>query len=145
MLILSACGCRRGDGWQGDQSGGSGSPESVTESFFATSTSPQDPQRSDDKKRGEWVERLASYFARTTRRPADRLRSALDSFVAGLGKLEPNENLTLELKIKEFERSRRPRPRDHTADRRRIYVLITRTPYRRPELLDTYARQNHRQ
>jgi hypothetical protein len=72
---------------------------------------------------------LAGYFApneRDDQRIA--LRAALDSFITGLDKLEPNEDLRLELKIERLEQI------EQTGNRATIrpingaiYVLITRT------------------
>jgi len=86
-------------------------------------------QLADDDKRGQWVERLASHFApneRDDQRIA--LRSSLDSFVAGLGKLEPNESMTIELrfdgveKVSQSDSRATVRPVNGS-----IYILITRT------------------
>jgi hypothetical protein len=115
---------------RGGQSGGSISPDAVAKSFFEDlSNALKDPQLSDDKRRGEWADRLAGYFApneRDDQRIA--LREALDSFINGLGKLESNEHLTLELRYEDVEKIA------ETSDRAMvrpingaIYVLITRT------------------
>jgi hypothetical protein len=115
---------------QGGQSGGSISPDAVARGFFEDlSKALKDPQLSDDKRRGEWVERLAVYFApneRDDQRIA--LREALDSFITGLGKLETNEHLTLDLRFEDVEKI------EETSNRAvvrpingAIYVLITRT------------------
>jgi hypothetical protein len=131
LLLLAACGVTPGQATiQGSQGGGSVSPEAVTESFFADlKQALKDPRLSDDSRRGEWVEQLASYFApneRDDQRIA--LRAALDSFATGLGKLEPNEHLTLDLKIeghqKVYETSNRAMVRLINGS---IDVLITRT------------------
>jgi hypothetical protein len=89
----------------------------------------RDPKLADDQQRGAWVERLAGYFApneRDDQRIA--LRAALDNFATGRARLEPNESLTLDLKIERLEQV------SLTSDRAMIrpvngaiYVLITRT------------------
>jgi hypothetical protein len=131
VLILSACaGTPNPNLAEAPASGGSVSPEAVAQSFFEDlDTALQDPKLADDQQRGAWVERLAGYFApneRDDQRIA--LRAALDSFTAGMDKLEPNEDLTLELKIERLEQI------EQTGDRATIrpingaiYVLITRT------------------
>lgn len=131
LLALAACGLTPGQSnLQGTQGGGSVSPEAVGRSFFEDLGSAlRDPKLADDQQRGIWVERLASYFApneRDDQRIA--LRAALDNFTTGRGKLEPNENLTLDLKIEGLEQIAQ------TGDRAlirpingAIYVLITRT------------------
>jgi hypothetical protein len=131
LLFLSACGITpEQNEAPGAQAGGSFSPEAVAESFFEDlGKALKDPQLANDQQRGEWVERLAGYFA-----PAERddqriaLRTSLDSFTNGLAQLEPNESLTLDLKIERLEQI------SQTADRAlirpvngAIYVLITRT------------------
>jgi hypothetical protein len=86
-------------------------------------------QLTNEAKRTQWVERLANYFA-----PSERddqrvaLSSALDDFVNGLGKLDQNENLTLEVRFDGVEKI------SDTGDRAMvrpnkgsIYILITRT------------------
>ncbi|MEO7912854.1 MAG: hypothetical protein ABIV47_24655 [Roseiflexaceae bacterium] len=130
-LLLAGCSITLGPGSaQAPASGGSFSPEAVAQSFFDDLGSAlDDPKLADDQQRGAWVERLAGYFApneRDDQRIA--LRDALDSFTAGLGKLEPNEDLTLKLKIERLEQVQQ------TDDRAlirpinaAIYVLITRT------------------
>jgi hypothetical protein len=134
VLLLSLTGCAVTPGADSAQSaaaGGSFSPEAVTESFFEDlGNALRDEEKlADDQQRGAWVERLAGYFApneRDDQRIA--LRAALDSFTAGLDKLEPNEHLTLDLKIERLEQV------SQTDDRAMIrpvngaiYVLITRT------------------
>jgi len=131
VLLLTACAITPEQNTaQAPASGGSFSPEAVAQSFFDTLRSAlQDPKLADDQQRGMWVEQLAGYFApneRDDQRIA--LRAALDSFTTGLGKLEPNENLTLDLKIERLEQV------EQTGDRAMIrpvngsiYVLITRT------------------
>src|SRR3954452_18890195 len=106
VLLLTACAITPEQNTaQAPASGGSFSPEAVAQSFFDTLRSAlQDPKLADDQQRGMWVEQLAGYFApneRDDQRIA--LRAALDSFTTGLGKLEPNENLTLDLKIERLE------------------------------------------
>ena len=131
VLLLTACAITPEQNTaQAPASGGSFSPEAVAQSFFDTLRSAlQDPKLADDQQRGMWVEQLAGYFApneRDDQRIA--LRAALDSFTAGLGKLEPNENLTLDLKIERLEKV------EQTDDRAtirpvngEIHVRITRT------------------
>jgi hypothetical protein len=133
VLLLSLAGCSvtpEPDSSQGAPTGGSFSPEAVAESFFEDlSSALGDEKLADDQQRGAWVERLAGYFApneRDDQRIA--LREALDSFTSGLDKLEPNEHLTLDLKIERLEQV------SQTDDRAMIrpvngaiYVLITRT------------------
>ncbi|MBK9714699.1 MAG: hypothetical protein IPO81_25850 [Kouleothrix sp.] len=132
-LLLALAGCampRQETPSQIDQPGGGVNPESVTQSFFEDLGSAlKDPQLADDDKRGAWAERLAGYFA-----PAERddqriaLGSALDNFASGLGKLEDNESLTLELRfervVKISEANDRARVRPVNGS---IYVLITRS------------------
>jgi hypothetical protein len=131
LSLLSACAATPGQSTaQAPPGGGSFSPETVAKSFFEDlGKALEDPKLADDQQRGAWVERLAGYFApneRDDQRIA--LRAALDSFTAGRGKLEPNEDLTLELKIERLEQVYQ------TGDRAMIrpvnaaiYVLITRT------------------
>ena len=129
--MLSGCAATPGQSEeQTPPSGGSISPEAVAQSFFDDlGKALDDPKLADDQQRGAWVERLAGYFApneRDDQRIA--LRTALDSFATGKGKLEPNEDLTLDLKIERLEQV------NQTDDRATIrpingaiYVLITRT------------------
>jgi hypothetical protein len=131
LSLLSACAVTPGpDSAQSALTGGSFSPEAVTESFFEDlGNALRDEKLADDQQRGAWVERLAGYFApneRDDQRIA--LRAALDSFTIGLDKLESNEHLTLDLKIERLEQV------SQTDDRAMIrpvngaiYVLITRT------------------
>jgi hypothetical protein len=130
-LLLAACTTTPGQSAdEAPPSGGSISPEAVAQSFFDDlGKALDDPKLADDQQRGAWVERLAGYFApneRDDQRIA--LRTALDSFATGKGKLEPNEDLTLDLKIERLEQV------NQTDDRATIrpingaiYVLITRT------------------
>jgi hypothetical protein len=131
VLILSACAATPNPNIvEAPAGGGSFSPEAVAQSFFEDlGAALQDPKLADDQQRGAWVERLAGYFApneRDDQRIA--LRTALDSFTTGLDKLEPNEELKLELKIERLEQI------EQAGDRATIrpvngaiYVLITRT------------------
>ena len=131
LCSLSACAATPGRSTaQAPAGGGSFSPEAVAQSFFDDlGEALGDPKLADDQQRGAWVERLAGYFApneRDDQRIA--LRAALDSFTAGTGKLDQNENLTLELKIERLEQV------EQTGDRAmirpvngEIHVLITRT------------------
>jgi hypothetical protein len=131
LSLLSACAALPGlSSAQAPPGGGSFSPEAVAQSFFEDlGKALLDPKLDDDQQRGVWVERLAGYFApneRDDQRIA--LRAALDSFTAGIGKLEPNENLTLELKIERLEQVYQTG--DHAMIRPvngAIHVLITRT------------------
>ena len=115
---------------QAPAGGGSFSPEAVAQSFFEDlDNALHDQKLADEQQRGAWVERLAGYFApneRDDQRIA--LRTALDSFTAGRDKLEPNEDLKLELKIDRLEQVEQTG--DHALIRPVngvIYVLITRT------------------
>ena len=131
VLLLASCATTPGQSIaQAPPSGGSFSPEAVAQSFFEDlGKALGDPKLADDQQRGAWVERLAGYFApneRDDQRIA--LRAALDSFTIGQGKLDQNENLTLELKIERLEQV------EQTGDRAmirpvngEIHVLITRT------------------
>jgi hypothetical protein len=132
-LLVALAGCAAAPGQatvQGDQSGGGLLPEAVVESFFEDLRSAlSDRQLADDDHRGEWVDRLAGYFApneRDDQRIA--LRTALDSFVTGLGELDPSEDLTLEVR---FDRVEKVSESGNRATVRlvngSIYVLITRT------------------
>ena len=131
MLLLAGCAATAGQSIDpAPAGGGSFSPEAVAQSFFDDLRNALDDQKlADDQQRGEWVERLASYFApneRDDQRIA--LRTALDNFTAGRAKLEPNEDITFNLKIERLEQVYQ------TDDRAMIrmvngtiYVLITRT------------------
>jgi hypothetical protein len=133
VLLLSLAGCSvtpEPGGAQGAPTGGSFSPEAVAESFFEDlGNALRDENLADDKERGAWVERLAGYFApneRDDQRIA--LRAALDSFTAGKDKLEPNEDLKLDLKIERLEQVSQTDDRAMIrAVNGAIYVLITRT------------------
>jgi hypothetical protein len=131
LLALAGCSLGQAEAPQQDiQSGGGISPERVAEDFFDDlGNALKDPQLANDDKRSQWAERLAGYFA-----PSERddqriaLRSSLDSFVAGLGELDPNEDLTLELRMEGIAKV------DESGDRATvrpingsIYILITRT------------------
>jgi hypothetical protein len=115
---------------QGDQSGGGLLPEAVAQSFFEDLRSAlKDPELANDDRRGEWAERLAGYFApneRDDQRIA--LRTALDSFVAGLGELDPtSEKLTLEVRFDSVEKVSESGNRATVRlVNGSIYVLITR-------------------
>jgi hypothetical protein len=134
LLILALAGCGLTPDQttvRGSQSGGSEiGPEQVANNFFEDLRDAlQDRQLSDDDRRGEWVERLASYFApneRDDQRIA--LRSSLDSFVTGRDELDPSENLLLEVRYDRIEKisqeSNRATVRPVNGS---IYVLITRT------------------
>ena len=131
LLLLASCASAAGQSAaQAPAGGGSFSPDAVARSFFEDLRKAlTDPKLSDDQQRGVWVERLAGYFApneRDDQRIA--LRAALDSFTIGRGKLDPNEDLKLTLKIERLEQV------ELTGDRAlirpvngAIYVLITRT------------------
>jgi hypothetical protein len=131
LCLLSGCAATPGQSpAQAPAGGGSFSPEAVARSFFEDlAEALDDPKLADDQQRGEWVERLAGYFApneRDDQRIA--LRTALDSFTIGKSKLEPNENLTLDLKIERLEQVYQTG--DHAMIRPvngAIHVLITRT------------------
>jgi hypothetical protein len=130
LTLLAGCAATPSQNAPQAPAGGSFSPEAVTQSFFDDlGEALGDPKLADDQQRGAWVERLAGYFApneRDDQRIA--LRAALDSFTTGQGKLEPNEELKLELKIERLEQV------EQTDDRAlirpvngEIHVLITRT------------------
>jgi hypothetical protein len=131
LLAFAACGLTSEEVVVGGEQGGGSEigPEQVAENFFEDLQSAlKDPQLANDDKRGQWVERLSSYFApneRDDQRIA--LSSALDNFVAGLDKLAANESLTLELrfdgveKVSQSESRAMIRPINGS-----IYVLITR-------------------
>jgi hypothetical protein len=131
LTLLAGCAATPGQSTpQAPAGGGSFSPEAVAQSFFDDLRDAlRDPKLADDQQRGAWVERLAGYFApneRDDQRIA--LRAALDSFTTGKSKLEPNEDLKLELKVERLEQV------EQTDDRAMIrpvngaiYVLITRT------------------
>jgi hypothetical protein len=134
VVLLALIGCSTAPASApGDQipvGGGTTKPEDVAQYFFDDlGKALKDPALTNDERRGEIVEQLASYFApneRDDQRVA--LRSALDSFVNGLDKLEPDETLTLELRFERIEKlyengdRAMVRPINGT-----IYVLITRT------------------
>jgi len=131
LCFLSGCTAISGPSTdQAPAGGGSISPEAVAQSFFDDLGSAlADPKLADDQQRSVWVERLAGYFApneRDDQRIA--LRAALDSFTAGRGKLEPNEDLKLDLKIERLEQVYQTN--DHAMIHpvnAAIHVLITRT------------------
>jgi hypothetical protein len=130
LCALTACGFGIAPN-QGAPSGGGGStPEQVVRNFFDDLRQAlKDPQLSNEDRRDQWVERLANYFApneRDDQRVA--LSSALDNFVGGLGKLEQNEELTLQVRFDDVEKvsedGNRALVRPTNAS---IYILITRT------------------
>jgi hypothetical protein len=131
LSLLAACAATPGQSSpQAPAGGGSFSPEAVAQSFFDDLRDAlRDPKLADDQQRAAWVERLAGYFApneRDDQRIA--LRAALDSFTTGQGKLEPNENIMLDLKIERLEQVEQTS--DHAMIRPvngEIHVLITRT------------------
>jgi hypothetical protein len=131
LCFLSGCAVTPGlTTAQAPPGGGSFSPEAVAQSFFEDlDQALDDPKLADDQQRGVWVERLAGYFApneRDDQRIA--LRAALDSFTAGRSKLEPNEDLTLDLKIERLEQVYQNGDRAMIRPiNGAIYVLITRT------------------
>ena len=133
LALLALAGCGPGAGEPPLESGPGGSdigPERVAENFFDDLHSAlKDPQLANDDKRGQWVERLAGYFApneRDDQRIA--LRAALDGFVAGLAKLEPNENMSIELRLDGVEKVSESdnRATVHLVNGS-INILITRT------------------
>jgi hypothetical protein len=131
VLLLTACtGTPNPSAAEVPVGGGSISPEAVAQSFFDDLREAlSDAKLTDDQQRGAWAERLAGYFApneRDDQRIA--LRAALDSFTAGRGKLDQNEDIKLELKIERLENV------EQSSDRAlirpvngEIHVLITRT------------------
>lgn len=130
-LLLPACGFATAEApAQNEQSGGGLSPESVAKNFFDDlRTAMKDPQLVNEDKRSKWVEQLSGYFA-----PAERddmrvaLSTALETFVEGLGKLSPDEALTLDIKFEGIETvsddGSRALVRPINGS---IYLLITRT------------------
>jgi uncharacterized lipoprotein YajG len=105
VILLALAGCALPSNQttvRGEQTAGSDlPPDRVAENFFDDlQRALKDQQLASDDKRGQWAEQLASYFA-----PSERdnqriaLRSMLDNFVAGLGELESNEQMTIELKF----------------------------------------------
>ena len=101
------------------QSGGGGlSPESVTRGFFQDFGSAlKDTNLTDEDARDSWVERLAGYFApneRDVQRIA--LSDALYSFASDRARLNPDEELTIEIKFDE--------PRSISNDGTRALVLL---------------------
>jgi hypothetical protein len=131
LSLLTACATTPGSSAaQAPTGGGSLSPEAVAQSFFEDlGAALADQKLADEQQRGAWAERLAGYFApneRDDQRIA--LRAALDSFATGQDELEPNEDLTFELKIERLEQVEQTG--DHAMIRPvngAIYVLITRT------------------
>lgn len=131
LLALGACGFDpTSTPVQGQAGGGGLSPELVAQNFFDDlRTALKDPQIVSEDKRSKWVDQLASYFA-----PAERddmkvaLSTALDTFVAGRGKLASNESLTLDLRFEGIETvsddGSRALVRPINGS---IYLLITRT------------------
>jgi hypothetical protein len=131
LAALAACGFSTPAPDQAAQGGGGSSPELVVQNFFEDlRLALKDQQQlTNETKRTQLVERLANYFApneRDDQRVA--LSSALDNFVNGLGKLDQNENLTLEVRFDGVEKI------SDTGDRAMvrpnkgsIYILITRT------------------
>lgn len=115
---------------QGEQTGGSDlGPDTVARNFFEDLQSAlEDPELGSEDNRGQWVERLANYFApneRDDQRIA--LRSALDSFVAGQRKLDPNEKMTIELRLDGVETLSESGARALVRPvNGSIYILITR-------------------
>jgi hypothetical protein len=104
--VLAGCGFGGAAPEQTAQGGGS-SPELVTKNFFSDlrDALKDQQQLANEAKRDQWVERLANYFApneRDDQRVA--LSEALENFASGLGKLEPNENLTLEVHFEDVEK-----------------------------------------
>jgi hypothetical protein len=103
MLALAACDTAAGAATpQADSGGGSRfGPESVAENFFKDLRDAlNDPRLADDSQRSKWAEKLANYFApneRDDQRVA--MNTALSSFADGLGQLDANQILTLDLRF----------------------------------------------
>jgi hypothetical protein len=134
VVLLALAGCSLGApgaAVSGQAPGGGASkPEEVVQSFFEDLRDAlKDPALENDERRGQIAEQLANYFApneRDDQRVA--LRDALDSFVHGLGRLDPSERLTLEVRFEHFQKL--SEDDDHALIRPvngSIYVLISRT------------------
>lgn len=127
--LIAACSFATSPTQQATDGGGS-SPELVAQYFFEDLRQAlKDPQLKNESRRDQWVERLANYFApneRDDQRVA--LSSALDNFVSGLGKLDQDETLLLEVRFDKVEKvsddGSRAMVRPTNGS---IYILITRT------------------
>jgi len=103
LLVLAACGVAPDDANRQDESGGGSryGPESVGEHFFKDlQDALKDPALADDTTRGKWAEKLAEYFApneRDDQRAA--LNTSLSSFADGMGRLNANQTLTLDVRV----------------------------------------------
>jgi hypothetical protein len=104
-MLLAACGAAPGDiAAQTGPGGGSRiSPDIVARRFFEDfGRALSDPELHDATRRSKLAEQLAEYFVpneRDDQRAA--LNTALDSYADGLARLDPNQTLTLELRITE--------------------------------------------
>src|SRR6266545_2496019 len=103
LLALAACGVAPDDANRQDESGGGSryGPESVAEHFFKDlQDALKDPALADDTTRSKWAEKLAEYFApneRDDQRTA--LNTSLSSFADGMGRLNANQTLTLDVRV----------------------------------------------
>jgi len=130
LCALTACSSGLTPSHGAPSGGGGSSPEQVARNFFEDLRQAlKDDQLTNEKRRDQWVERLANYFApneRDDQRIA--LSSALDDFVSGRGRLEPNESLTIDVRFEDVEKvsenGNRALVRPVNGS---IYVLITRT------------------
>jgi hypothetical protein len=137
LLLLAACGAAPGETTQpAEQTGVGGiSPEAVAHSFFEDlGAALKDPVLGRDETRSYWVERLSGYFAPNERDDQrEILSSTLASFADGVGQLNPDQTLTLELRFDGVEKisgngdSAMVRPL-HAA----IYLVIAHTTDRGP-------------
>jgi hypothetical protein len=103
LLILTACGLASDDAnTPADQSGGSRiGAENVAQNFFDDLRNAlKDPKLADDTVRSRWAAQLASYFAPNERDDQQAaLNTALSTLASGLGRLGPDQTLTIELRI----------------------------------------------
>ena len=108
VLLLAACGAAPGETTQPAEQIGVGgiSPEAVTHSFFEDlGAALKDPVLGRDETRSYWVERLSGYFAPNERDDErEILSSTLASFADGVGQLNPDQTLTLELRFDGVEK-----------------------------------------
>jgi len=134
LVLLALAGCSLGApsaAVSGQVPGGGAStPEEVVRAFFEDLRAAlKDRTLANDERRGQIAEQLANYFApneRDDQRVA--LRSALDSFVIGQGKLDPSEQLTLEVRFEDFQKLFEDDDRAMIRPvNGSIYVLISRT------------------
>jgi hypothetical protein len=136
LLALAACGVAPDDANRQDEPGGGSryGPESVAEHFFKDlHDALKDPALADDTARGKWAEKLAEYFApneRDDQRAA--LNTSLSSLVDGMGRLNANQTLTLDVRVTGVQKVSDDgdralvRPVNGTANAS-IYLLIAHT------------------